>query len=1067
MSEDSEDCPLGVICSVDGTDRNKSCNEIREQAKKEGFGDIHAGLYCPQGRTGYENCPAGSYCLTPSVLQPCPQGYFCPYKTSEYKIKCPLCEEGAENMAISFLGLILTFLICMVLCIYVLWKLVQKFRNEAEEKHNDLTKRELSHEEKEAIKVKEQERLGRMRPILSIVEERIKGKCNENSRVKMHELENIFEDNDDDELKFNAELLYRVLDNNLDGNLSFTEINEVLDLNPGQIQSFVTSMNEAAGYFEEREYVDRDTFVEHFLDTLEYSTNFGVSPEEAATLFDELLIESGSNQNVGLSQSFFHRSRKLEIFLDHKQIYLLLDGFRNKREEAGQNSKAKKMPITREEFIEWYPTTLDGAMTDGCKTTRRLSVKMSLGIDLTFEDISLEIPLAGGRSFNVVDHVSGRLEAKTMTALMGGSGAGKTSLLNALCGRAYYGKVTGCIKINGIEASMDDNKSLMGFVPQDDIVYAELTVRENFIMSGRFRLPPSTSYSDIEALAEATMADLGLSRVADSIVGDVSTRGVSGGEKKRVNIGLELMAKPRILFLDEPTSGLDSSSADLVMKSLKDLVDEKDVTICTIIHQPRKSIFDLIDSLVLLGVGGKMVYHGPCDEAKDFFVRKGYVLPNGVSVADWLIDISSGSLDRKEDVKKAHRGSHRKLEVAKTNREFLYSHWISHYEELDDKERLKYLPPHPTEIPEAKVMPSFFHQFSIQLGRCFLVAYRNSFTKVLDTGMIMFAAFVVSIGDTVELATDNDPNVSFDTFYSIDLTRLGEKLPEFFKYSLNSYRSLSEYAMKMGVVLSVLIGLTATKILTSKRIEFFREAGSGYNINAYFLAVNIMSTIEQGLQVVIAACVGLWLKNTTTSIENYFLNYLMLSWHCVSWALLLPLIIPRQNVVLVTGLFMSLFGLLFSGVLSPVEYKDLYASAETEIFSAFVSSPRFFIETMIVSEYQCLPVQSGFTVNAIDAPKFEMELNSFSLLGLGKNDNQISKLSCEGWWWFVLPSFMVGLTIRFVALGTLHITSRGKQAKQSLTKEIMSKNIPFILSGIIMLAIIAVLFAVTCWVIVN
>ena len=138
---------------------------------------------------------------------------------------------------------------------------------------------------------------------------------------------------------------------------------------------------------------------------------------------------------------------------------------------------------------------------------------------------------------------------------------------------------------------------------------------------------------------------------------------------------------------------------------------------------------------------------------------------------------------------------------------------------------------------------------------------------------------------------------------------------------LHTYFFGRRYAMKMGVVLSVLIGLTATKILTSKRIEFFREAGSGYNINAYFLAVNIMSTIEQGLQVVIAACVGLWLKNTTTSIENYFLNYLMLSWHCVSWALLLPLIIPRQNVVLVTGLFMSLFGLLFSGVLSPVEYK--------------------------------------------------------------------------------------------------------------------------------------------------
>lgn len=91
----------------------------------------------------------------------------------------------------------------------------------------------------------------------------------------------------------------------------------------------------------------------------------------------------------------------------------------------------------------------------------------------------------------------------------------------------------------------------MVLFPKDDIVYAELTVRENFIFSGRFQLPPDTTPQEIEDLADATMASLGLSRVMHSIVGDVTRRGVSGGEKKRVNIGLELMAKPQILFLGE------------------------------------------------------------------------------------------------------------------------------------------------------------------------------------------------------------------------------------------------------------------------------------------------------------------------------------------------------------------------------------------------------------------------------------------------------------------------------------------------------------------------------------
>ena len=155
----------------------------------------------------------------------------------------------------------------------------------------------------------------------------------------------------------------------------------------------------------------------------------------------------------------------------------------------------------------------------------------------------------------------------------GGSGAGKTSLLNSLCGRAYYGTVSGKVIINGQEANIDEFTDIMGFVPQDDIVFAELTVRENLIYAGKFKLPKDTPMNNIKDLADEVIADLGLTRVADSRVGDVTKRGVSGGEKKRVNIGLELMAKPSILFLDEPTSGLG--------KSVKHVVYEKSCTACT------------------------------------------------------------------------------------------------------------------------------------------------------------------------------------------------------------------------------------------------------------------------------------------------------------------------------------------------------------------------------------------------------------------------------------------------------------------------------------------------------
>jgi ABC-type multidrug transport system ATPase subunit len=128
--------------------------------------------------------------------------------------------------------------------------------------------------------------------------------------------------------------------------------------------------------------------------------------------------------------------------------------------------------------------------------------------------------------------------------------------LNALCGRAYYGEVLGEIYINGQQTDIREIADSVGFVPQDDIVYAELTVRENLIYTGKFLLPRGTNLQEIEELADDTLSSLGLSRVANSLVGDVKRRGVSGGEKKRVNIGLELMKRPAVLFLDEPTSGL-------------------------------------------------------------------------------------------------------------------------------------------------------------------------------------------------------------------------------------------------------------------------------------------------------------------------------------------------------------------------------------------------------------------------------------------------------------------------------------------------------------------------------
>lgn len=225
-------------------------------------------------------------------------------------------------------------------------------------------------------------------------------------------------------------------------------------------------------------------------------------------------------------------------------------------------------------------------------------------------------------------------------AVMGPSGSGKSTLLSVLSGQASYGKVEGSLSISGDESGdIRRMRSVTGFVPQDDILHGELTVRENIYFQAFLRLPVSTKYSECESEVDQVIEDLHLGTVADQRVGTVDRRGVSGGQRKRVSIAMELVSKPQLLFADEPTSGLDSTTAHEVVGCLAQAAERLSTTVVSVIHQPRYETLLLFDDLVLLATGGILVYAGPAANAMPEFEKwLRLPFPANANPADVMMD---------------------------------------------------------------------------------------------------------------------------------------------------------------------------------------------------------------------------------------------------------------------------------------------------------------------------------------------------------------------------------------------------------------------------------------------
>ncbi|XP_034922164.1 pleiotropic drug resistance protein 1-like [Populus alba] len=244
--------------------------------------------------------------------------------------------------------------------------------------------------------------------------------------------------------------------------------------------------------------------------------------------------------------------------------------------------------------------------------------------------------------------VSGAFRPGVLTALMGVSGAGKTTLMDVLAGRKTGGYIEGDIKISGYPKKQETFARIAGYCEQNDIHSPHVTVYESLLYSAWLRLPPEVDSETRKMFTEEVMELVELDSLRNALVGLPGVNGLSTEQRKRLTIAVELVANPSIIFMDEPTSGLDARAAAIVMRTVRNTVDTGRTVVCTI-HQPSIDIFEAFDELFLMKRGGEEIYVGPLGHHSTHLIKYFEAIEgvskikDGYNPATWMLEVTASS----------------------------------------------------------------------------------------------------------------------------------------------------------------------------------------------------------------------------------------------------------------------------------------------------------------------------------------------------------------------------------------------------------------------------------------
>lgn len=521
-----------------------------------------------------------------------------------------------------------------------------------------------------------------------------------------------------------------------------------------------------------------------------------------------------------------------------------------------------------------------------------------------------------------IHHMSFREESGRMVGIMGASGAGKSTLLSVLNGT--NAPFDGEVLINGasIHYEKEKIKGLIGYVSQDDLLIEELTVFENLYYNAKLCFDNLTE-NEIIARVDSTLKNLGLYEIRDMKVGSPLNKKISGGQRKRLNISLELIREPAIMFLDEPTSGLSSRDSENILDLLKELA-RKGKLLFIVIHQPSSEIFKMFDKLIILDTGGYLIYNGNPVESIEYFKRK--IEQANYNESECYV---CGNVNPEQIFNIVETRVFTENGQPTDTRRIAPADWSNHYkmEKKDDT------------IDAGGAIPEINFKTPNKYKQLVVFVKRDILSKVADTQYLL-----ITLLEAPVLAMA----LSFLIRY-FDESTTGSH------YTLYSNSNLPVYIF-MSVIIAIFMGLTvsAEEIIKDRKI-LKREAFLNLSWNSYLLSKVFVQLSISAIQALAFVIVG----NSIIGIRGMWFEYWLILFTCWAGANMLGLVISDSFKAVVTIYilipFLVIPQIILSGIM--VKFEKLnpaipFTNPVTIPFYGEIITARWGYEALAVKQFK-------------------------------------------------------------------------------------------------------------------